>query len=64
MTATQMTQAAALLGTTDRNAIHALSVGLLVKSGMAPAEAIETVFGPGSWAKMAGAIQDALKAKA
>lgn len=59
---TTLNQVAALLNTTDKNAVFTVVIGTLIQKGMDVKVAIDSVFGEGSYEKMAGQIYEALRA--
>ncbi len=62
ITNTTLNQVAALLETTDKNTVFTVVIGTLIQKGMDVKDAIESVFGEGSYEKMAGQIYEALRA--
>jgi hypothetical protein len=59
---TTLNQVAALLNTTDKNTVFTVVIGTLIQKGMDVKDAIESVFGEGSYEKMAGQIYETLRA--
>jgi hypothetical protein len=64
VTAETLNQIANLIGTTDRNLVINVAIATLVKSGVDIVEATDAVLGEGAYAKVAGQVYDALRAKA
>lgn len=64
ITTAQLNQAAALLGTTDKNLVFAAIIKTLVDAGLSVKEAFEAIFGEGSYDKFTGQVYEALRAKA
>lgn len=62
ITNTTLNQVAALLDTTDKNTVFTVVIGTLIQKGMDVKDAIESVFGEGSYETMAGQIYEALRA--
>jgi hypothetical protein len=63
ITTAQLNQAAALLGTTDKNLVFAAIIKTLVDAGLSVKEAFEAIFGEGSYVTFTGQVYEALRAK-
>jgi hypothetical protein len=64
ITAAQLNEVAALLGTTDKQTVFNVVIGTLVKAGVDVADAVDAVFGEGAYKRLAHQVYDALRAKA
>lgn len=62
ITAATLNKIAAMLNTTDKNAVITVAIGTLVKSGVDVQTAMDAVLGQGAYMKMAGEVYDALRA--
>ena len=62
VTADQLNQVAALLGTDDKNVVISVVLKTLVDAGVDVAVAFDMVFGDGAYTRFAGMIYDALRA--
>lgn len=60
--ATLLNEIAALLNTTDKNLVISVAIKALTEQGLTVKQALEVIFGQGSYEKIAGAIYDSLKA--
>lgn len=63
ITADQLNQAAALLGTTDKNVVISAVLKTLVRAGVEIDVAFDMLFGEGAYKRFAGHVYDALRAK-
>lgn len=63
ITAAQMNNVAALLGTTDKNVVISAVLKTLVQSGVDMQTAFDAVFSEGAYSKFAGEVYQALRAK-
>lgn len=64
ITAAQLNEVAALLGTTDKQTVIDVVIGTLVKAGADVADAVDAVFGEGAYKRLAHQVYDQLRAKA
>lgn len=64
ITADQLNQVAALLNTTDKNVVISAVMKTLTESGVELPVAFDSVFGEGSYRRMAGDVYQAIRAKA
>jgi uncharacterized membrane protein YdfJ with MMPL/SSD domain len=62
ITANQLNQIAALIGTTDRQVVISAAIKFLTDAGMALDAAFDAVFGEGAYVRMAGDLQAAMTA--
>lgn len=62
ITATQLNQVANLIGSTDKNTVLTVALGVLVKSGVAIDVAMNAVFGEGAYEKLAADVWAAARA--
>lgn len=63
ITAQQLNEVAALIGTTDKNVVFSVVLKTLVQSGVDMQVAFDALFGKGAYVKFAGEIYQALRAK-
>lgn len=63
VSAAQLNQMAALLGTTDRNLVINAAIATLTKMGMDIEAATDAVLGAGAYGRIAGMVYDQLRAK-
>lgn len=63
ITAQQLNEVAALIGTTDKNVVFSVVLKSLVQSGIDIQVAFDALFGEGAYTKFAGEIYQALRAK-
>lgn len=61
ITTEQLNQVAALLNTTDKNAVFTVVIGTLVKAGVDVKVAMDAVFGEGAYMKMAESVYHQLR---
>jgi hypothetical protein len=62
MTAEQLNQAAALLGTTDKNVVISACIKTLVDAGLDIRTAYDAILGKGAYNKMASELHDSFNA--
>jgi hypothetical protein len=62
ITTAQLNQVAALMNTTDKNAVITVAIGTLVKAGVDIKEAVDAVMGEGAYRKIAGMVYESLRA--
>jgi hypothetical protein len=62
ITANQLNQIAALIGTNDRQVVISTAIKFLTDAGMALDAAFDAVFGEGAYVRMAGDLQAAMTA--
>lgn len=49
-------------GSTDKNAVITMAMGMLVKNGVSGEVAMDYIFGEGAYKRFAGQVYDALRA--
>ena len=62
ITTTQLNQVASLIGSTDKNTVLTVAIGVLVKSGVAIDVAMNAVLGEGAYEKLASDVYHTLRA--
>lgn len=62
LTANNLNELAATLGTTNKNVVISATISALVAGGFTVREAFDTVMGPGGYEKLAGEVYDQLRA--
>ena len=62
--AATLNKIAALLNTTDKNAVITVAIGTLVKAGVDVQVAMDAVLGEGAYLKMAGQVYHQLRGEA
>jgi hypothetical protein len=64
VTTAQLNKIAALMNTTDKNAVISVAIGTLVKAGVDIKAATDAVLGEGAYTRIATEVWTALRAKA
>lgn len=64
VTAATLNKIAAMLNTTDKNAVITVAIGTLVKSGVDVQVAMDAVLGEGAYMKLAGEVYRQLRGEA
>lgn len=63
MTAAELSQVAAILGTTDKNVVFSFCIKTLIDAGVPVRDAFDRVLGEGRWNEMANDLYERFNAK-